>query len=67
MSDKISYSFSMKLNLGNYESAGINLSYETAVKEGETPSKAYARAVTFVETKVEEKVNEFRPTGNGED
>jgi len=58
--DRVSYSFSGKVNIGNYESIGFHISYETDVKEGENPSKTLKRVQYFVETKAEEKLDELR-------
>lgn len=58
--DRISYSFNAKVNIGNYESIGFHIAYETDVKEGENPSKTLRRAQFFVEKKAEEKMDEFR-------
>lgn len=60
MADRISYSFSAKVNIGNYESLGFHLSFETDVKEGENPSQTLKRVQYFVEKKAEEKMDEFR-------
>ena len=57
--DRISYSFGMKINMGNYESVDVHMSLSTDVAEGETQEKALKRAQKFVESKVEEKHEEF--------
>jgi hypothetical protein len=58
-SDKVNYSYGMKVNMGNYESADFHISLTTDVKEGETPKQAYERAVKFVEKEAEVKFNEL--------
>ena len=58
--DRISYSFNAKVNIGNYESLGFEVSYETDVKEGENPSQTLKRVKYFVEKKAEEQMDEFR-------
>lgn len=57
--DKVNYSFGITMNMGDYESARVDVSYETEVKEDETPEEAYSRAVEFVEAKVGEKQDEL--------
>lgn len=57
--DKVNYSYGMKINMGNYESADFHISLTTDVKEGETLKQAYERAVKFVEREAEVKFNEL--------
>lgn len=57
--DRISYSFGCKINMGNYESVDVHMSLSTDVSEGETLDKALKRAQKFVESKVEEKRDEY--------
>lgn len=58
--DRISYSFGMKVNMGNYESADFHVSYSTDVKEKESAKEALARAISFVEEQAEGKLDELR-------
>lgn len=58
--DRVSYSFGMKVNMGNYESADFHVSYSTDLKKGETAKDALARAITFVENESEVKLDELR-------
>jgi hypothetical protein len=60
--DRISYGFSMKVNMGNYQSADFHVSLSSDVAEGETPSAAFARIVKFVEKESEKKLNELGKT-----
>lgn len=58
--DRISYSFGMKVNMGNYESADMHFSYSTDVKSKESPEAALQRAIAFVEEEAEGKLDELR-------
>jgi len=53
--DRVSYSMGIKVNLGNYQSADVHISYSTDVKKGETPQQALNRSQKFVEDNVEEQ------------
>ena len=57
--DRVNYSYGMKVNMGNYESADFHVSLSTDVKEGETPKQALARAIKFVEAEAEVKFDEL--------
>jgi hypothetical protein len=61
-SDRLSYSFGMKVNMGNYQSADFHINFSSDVAEGETPSAAFARIVKFVEKESEKKLNELGKT-----
>lgn len=54
--DRLSYTFGVKMNIGNYQSADFHVSYSSDVKSGETPDKAFSRIKKYVEQKVEEEV-----------
>jgi hypothetical protein len=54
--DRLSYSFGVKMNIGNYQSVDFHISYSSDVKEGETPDKALTRIKKYVEAKVEQEV-----------
>ena len=58
--DRVSYSFGMKVNMGNYESADFHVSYSTDVNEDESLKGALARAIAFVEDQSEMKLDELR-------
>lgn len=47
--DRISYSGGCKINMGNYESKDVHMSYSTDVREEETPAEAMNRAKMLVE------------------
>jgi len=55
--DRINYTFGFKKNIGNYQTAMVNVSYSSDVKDGENVDKAHERVVKFVEEKVEKKWN----------
>ena len=42
MKDKVRYSFGLTLNIGNYESARVDVEYETEVEPDETKDEALA-------------------------
>jgi len=58
--DRVSYSFSRKLNVGNYENVEVHESYSTDLLPGETCEKALARAAAFVERTVAARVAALR-------
>ena len=60
--DRVSYSFGMKINLGNYESADFHISYSTDVKPGETRADALERAVEFIEAEADTKYEQIKGT-----
>lgn len=60
MSDRVSYSFNLKVGLPNYGSAGVTIGLDTDVREGETSEKAFKRAKKFVEDAVERETDEIR-------
>lgn len=60
--DRISYSFGCKINMGNYETVDIHMSYSTDVRGDEAVTDTLKRAQEFVEEQIEEKQNEFIKT-----
>jgi len=54
--DRLTYTFGVKMNIGNYQNVDFNVSYSSDVKSGETTDKAYARIKKYVEQKIEEEV-----------
>ena len=58
--DRVSYSFGLKLNIGNYQSLDYHMSYSTDVKDGETPDVAMERARTFVQQKADEEYDHHK-------
>ena len=59
-SDRVNYSYGMKVNLGNYESADFHMSLSSDVRVGETPEDAMERVKFFVENESEKKFDELR-------
>ena len=59
-SDRVNYSYGMKVNLGNYESADFHMSLSSDVRAGETPEDAMERVKFFVENESEKKFDELR-------
>jgi hypothetical protein len=57
--EKISYTFGRTIQLKQFEPIRFDCTYETTVKDGETPKAALKRAVEFVEDFIEEKSDEF--------
>lgn len=58
MTDRITATFGLTINLGNYESARIDCQYETDVREGETIEEAYDRAWSIVDEQIAAKTEE---------
>jgi len=57
--DRVSYSFGMKINIGNYQSVDFHLSYSTDVKDGETREDAMERATEFVQAKADKEYEKY--------
>lgn len=47
-SDRISYSEGVKINIGDYESRDVHISFSTAVKDNEQPQESIQRARSVV-------------------
>ena len=58
--DRVSYSMSRKVNLGNYESLEVHESFSTDLQPGETREQALQRAAGFVERTVAARVSAVR-------
>jgi len=58
--DRVNYTFGLKINLGNYESATVQASFSSDVKEGETIEEAYKRVQEIVENEVDEKRTQLK-------
>ncbi len=56
MKDVVSYSMNVKLNIGNYQSAGVDVSLQSSVKDDETTEQAFERVKAFVEKQIEQKI-----------
>ena len=59
-STKVNVSLGYTINLGNFQSLRIDIGIEDSRRDGETVSEAFERIYSFVETKLEEKVNESK-------
>jgi len=57
--DRVSYTFGMKLNMGNFQSVDYHISHSSDVMANETPAKALKRVVKFVEGESERKLAEL--------
>jgi len=51
----VNYSFSVKINMGNYESCSIGASLSSDVKKGESISQALERVSEIVEKEVDRR------------
>lgn len=51
----MNYSFSVKINMGNYESCSIGASLSSDVKKGESISQALERVSEIVEKEVDRR------------
>jgi hypothetical protein len=58
--DRIVYSYGMTMELQQFNNAKFQVTYETDVKEGESPKEAFARAKKFVDSKVEGEILEIQ-------
>ena len=59
-STKVNVALGYTINLGNFQSLRIDIGIEDSRRDGETVSEAFERIYSFVETKLEEKVNESK-------
>jgi hypothetical protein len=57
--DRMNYSFSVKLQVKQYESVNVSFSYSSDVKEGETIDDAFNRISSYTENKVRAKAMEI--------
>ena len=57
--DRVNFSFGMKVNLGNYQSADFHLSLSSDVKGEESVKDALKRCEKFVEAESERKLAEL--------
>lgn len=65
--DKVSVSLTVKVGLPNYGSADAQVSYTSAVTEGETPDEAYERVLAFVSEKIAEHQTRLNALAEGEE
>lgn len=59
----VNVGLSAKVNLGNFESLGINIGVTDSAKEGETVEDTFNRIYHFVESKLNVKIEEARQLG----
>lgn len=55
----VTYSFSAKINLGNYQSADVFLAAKAQVDDGEDPAAVYGQLKDWVKEKVREERREI--------
>lgn len=55
--DRLSYSFGVKMNIGNYQNIDLNVEYASDVRSDETPDKAFVRIKKYVEKKIEQEIS----------
>lgn len=58
--DRISYSESVKVNIGDYESRDVHISYSTSVRAGEQIEDAFNRASKVVRKRLKVKEKRIR-------
>jgi len=63
--DRVSYSEGAKINVGNYESRDVHMSYTTDIKEGETTGEAMERAKEFIEEAINKEIDNIKDGNNG--
>lgn len=59
-SDRISYSFGAKINIGNYQSIDFHISYSSDVKSEENTDTAYNRVKKYVESRAEIEIGKIQ-------
>jgi hypothetical protein len=55
---KVTVGLGYTLNLGNFQSLRIDVSVTDSKRDGENTNEAFDRVYSFVEAKLQEKVNE---------
>ena len=60
MANRVSVNMSYKVNMGNYETLGVEFGVEVDVEPDETTAAAFERAHAFVWKRLNEKVDEAR-------
>jgi len=53
--DRVMYSEGLKINIGDYESYDLHLSYSTDVSQTETKEQALQRAVKFIKKSLDKR------------
>lgn len=59
----VNVGLSAKVNLGNFESLGITIGVTDPAKPGETVKDAFDRIYSFVETQLNDKIEEAKKLG----
>lgn len=58
--DRVTWSQSVRINIADYEHRDIHISYSTAVRDGELPEKAVARARKKVQSILHKQERKIR-------
>jgi len=58
--DRVEYTLGATINMGDYNSAKIEVKYASDVRDKETPEKAFARTKALVEAEVESEIERMR-------
>lgn len=59
MSTQVTAGLTYTRNLGNFENVKVNVEVSTDARQGETVNEAFERVYSFVEGKLQEKVEEI--------
>lgn len=65
--DRVSYAFGCKLNMGNFESATIQISMSSDLRNDETKEDALKRVSSFVDTEVDKRRELLKGKTHGTD
>lgn len=57
---KVSVTLGYTLNLGNFESARLDIGVTDSKRDGENTDQAFERVYAFVEEKLQNKINEAK-------
>lgn len=60
MKDRVTYSFGLTINTGNYESVRVDVTMASDVEGNETFDEAYERVKSVVQDKVEEEHDDIK-------
>jgi len=58
--DRVTYSEAVKINIGDYESRDVHISFSSEIKEGETFQKAVSRTKVRVQKELLKREREIR-------
>jgi vacuolar-type H+-ATPase subunit D/Vma8 len=56
--DRLSYSFGVKVNIGNFQNVDLHISYSSDVKSDESLDNAFKRIKKYVEKRIEAEVEQ---------